>query len=124
MKRTKGKQKGVGPFGWMGGEKVLLDTEIGWLLVLSAADIFLTHALLRQGQRFYESNPLADWFFQRYNIAGLVAYKFLIISVVIIICEFVERRRPGLGRLVLQIGIVAAGGVVVYSLYLVVTRVL
>ncbi|CAN5788389.1 hypothetical protein BH23PLA1_BH23PLA1_28540 [soil metagenome] len=123
MKRTRKKRGAGGPFGGIGGEGVLLDREIGWLLVLSATDIFLTHALLRQGQRFYESNPVADWFFQRYNIAGLVAYKFLIISVVIVICEFVERRRPGLGRRVLQIGIVAAGGVVVYSLSLIVRHV-
>lgn len=123
MKQTKQKRSGRGPLGWIGGENVLLDVEIGWILILSAADIFLTHALLRQGQQFYESNPLADWFFQRYNIAGMVAYKFLIISVVIIICEFVERRRPGLGRFVLRVGIVAAGGVVVYSLFLILTRV-
>jgi hypothetical protein len=33
------------------------------LLALSAADLFMTFALLRTSPAFFESNPVAQWFF-------------------------------------------------------------
>jgi hypothetical protein len=54
----------------------------------------------------------------RWNIAGMVGFKFLAISIAIVACEVVERRRPGVGRRILTLGIVAACGVVAYSVVL------
>lgn len=90
------------------------------LAALSAADVFTTYLLLRSGSHFYESNPVAQWFFARWNMAGMVLFKFSVIAVVIAISDFVERRRPGWGRFVLLIGCVGAGYAVFkgLSLYL------
>ena len=90
------------------------------LVALSAADLFVTYLLLRRGGGFYESNPVAQWFFARWNIAGMALYKFSIIGGVVAIAEFVERRRPGWGRTVLSIGCVAAAAVVIHGLRLLV----
>jgi hypothetical protein len=51
-------------------------------------------------------------------MTGLVAYKFILIAIVVVIAELAERAIPGRGRFVLRLGIIAAGAVVVYSLWL------
>ncbi len=78
------------------------------LILLSSADIFMTYVLLRTSPRFHESNPVAQWIFQRWNIAGMVVFKFASIGTAIAIGEFVERRRPGWGKFVLLVGCAAA----------------
>ena len=45
---------------------------------------------------------------QRWNIAGMVVFKFASIGTAIAIGEFVERRRPGWGKFVLLVGCAAA----------------
>lgn len=97
---------------------VLLESEVSWLLLLSVMDIFCTWTLLQRGPHFVESNPVAAWFFHRFNVRGLVAYKFLLIAAVVVIAELVERVKPGRGRFVLRIGIIGAAAVVLYSGYL------
>jgi Domain of unknown function (DUF5658) len=90
------------------------------LLALSAADLFMTFTLLRTSPAFFESNPVAQWFFARWNIAGMVLFKFSIIGAVILVSEFIERRRPGWGRFVLLIGCLGAAYAVYqgFNLYL------
>jgi hypothetical protein len=83
------------------------------LVALSAADLFMTFTLLRTSPAFFESNPVAHWFFARWNITGMVAFKFSVIAGVIALSEFIERRRPGWGRFVLLIGCVGAA----YAVY-------
>ncbi|SIN90832.1 hypothetical protein SAMN05444166_1560 [Singulisphaera sp. GP187] len=100
------------------GDPLLLSRESAAILAVSVLDLLMTYVLLRQGFHFYESNPVARWFFLRWNMAGMVAFKFLLISLAIVFCEIVERRRPGLGRKVLGFGTVAASAVVAYSLLL------
>ncbi|RUL89581.1 DUF5658 family protein [Tautonia sociabilis] len=95
-----------------------LESEISWLLLLSILDILLTTWLLHRGPQFVESNPVAAWFFRRFNVAGLVGYKFAIIAAVVVIAELVERVAPGRGKFVLRLGIAAAGVVVLYSVSL------
>ncbi len=102
----------------VGGEPLRLGREVHWLLLLSAADLLTTYALLRQGVRFYEANPLARYCFQRWNMAGMVGYKFLVIALVLVAAEIVERERPGRGRLVVGAGALAAGAVFVYGVLL------
>jgi hypothetical protein len=88
------------------------------LIALSAADIFMTFTLLRSSHAYYESNPVAVWFFARWNMAGLVVFKFATIAGAISLGEVIERRRPGWGKLVLIIGSVAAIAVIWHSLRL------
>ena len=110
--------------GWRGllrdyvGESSVLEQEILLLAALSAADLLVTYALLRQGPSFYESNPFAQWVFQRWNIAGMTLFKFGVIGGVIVIGEVAERRRPGLGRGLMAASCLATAAVVAYGLRL------
>jgi hypothetical protein len=88
------------------------------LVALSAADILMTYVLLRLGPLYYESNPLAHWFFVRWDIAGMIVFKFGVVAFVITIGEFVERRRRGWGRSILVIGCLATAIVIGYGGYL------
>jgi hypothetical protein len=98
------------------GESSYLEQEILLLVALSAADLLVTYALLRQGPAFYESNPFAQWVFQRWNIAGMTLFKFGVIGGVIVIGEVAERKRSGLGRGLLAVSCVATAAVVAYGL--------
>jgi DNA-directed RNA polymerase subunit RPC12/RpoP len=105
------------------GESSLLERESLGLIALSAADLLVTYALLRQGPAFYESNPVAQWFFLRWNIAGMALFKFGTIGAVVVIGEIVERNRPGWGRGLLLVSCLATAAVVVYGLRLLIGHV-
>ena len=90
----------------------------GWIVVLilvSIADLVMTYFLLSLNANFYEANPVANWFFKNWNIAGMTFFKFAVVAIAIVIAEFVERRRPGAGKFVLLTGIVVTAYVVYYS---------
>lgn len=72
-----------------------------FLLCLSLVDLLVTYLLLRISPHFYESNPVAQWFFQRWNILGMTLFKFAVVGFVIALGEVIERNRPGWGRFVL-----------------------
>jgi ribosomal protein S27AE len=78
------------------------------LLCLSAADLMMTFTLLRTSHTFYESNPIAQWIFHRWNMAGLVLFKFSMIALAIALGEVIERHRPRWGKAVLLVGCIAA----------------
>jgi hypothetical protein len=99
------------------GKPSVLGQEILWLLLLSAGDLFVTYALLWQG-KFYEANPVARWFYDRWNIAGMTAFKFGVIAFVVILGETIEKRRPGVGRAILLLGCLAAGAAMLYGIQL------
>ena len=82
------------------------------LIGLSIADILDTFRLLHASQAYYESNPVAYWFFARWDMRGMIVFKFASIGFAIAAGELIERRRPGWGRLVLWVGCVAATAVV------------
>jgi hypothetical protein len=86
------------------------------LVALSAADLLITYALLRNGPSFYESNPIANWLYLRWNIAGMAIFKFGMMGVVIVIGEVVEHRRPGWGRGLLLVSCLVTMTVVGYGL--------
>jgi Domain of unknown function (DUF5658) len=77
------------------------------LIVISAADLLMTYTLLRTSPNFYESNPIAQWVFARWNMTGMVMFKFSLIAFVIVLGEIIERKRPRLGKLVLLLGCLA-----------------
>ena len=95
-----------------------IGTECLLLIALSVADLLLTHRLLGQGGGFYESNPLAQWVFERWNVAGLSVYKFGLVGLVIVLGEVIERHRRGWGRAVVLFGCAAAALVYVQGLRL------
>jgi hypothetical protein len=55
-----------------------------------------TWVILHLGGR--EINIVADYVLVRWDIVGLVLFKFLLVTLVILICEVVGRRRYRLGR--------------------------
>jgi hypothetical protein len=67
-----------------------------WLTFLSALDIMLTWIVLFRGGQ--EVNALADAVIRRFDITGLVVFKFALIVLVILICEVVGRRSDSAGR--------------------------
>jgi Domain of unknown function (DUF5658) len=89
------------------------------LIGLSLADLLLTYILLKLHPHAYESNPVAQWFFQRWNIFGMAIFKFALVGVVVLISEIIERRHPRRGQWVLVSACAAAGAVVFYSLRLI-----
>lgn len=99
-------------------EPSVLEAEIVALILLSLADLLVTYHLLKRGPSFYESNPVAQFFFARWNIAGMAIFKFSLVGFVVVVGEVAERRRPGLGRLVVLIGCVASLAVVGYGVRL------
>lgn len=67
-----------------------------WLVFVSALDIMMTWVVLHLGGR--EVNGLADAVIRRFDLPGLVLFKFAFIILVIGICEIVGRRNDVLGR--------------------------
>ncbi len=102
----------------VGGRYLLLDEPIATFLLLSLLDLLVTYALLRQGVDFYEANPVARWWFARWNIAGMTIFKFLLVGLIATLCELVERQRPGRGRGVLRIACLTTAAVVAYGVWL------
>lgn len=93
----------------------------GWIilfLLMSIADLVVTYSLLSYSPNFYESNPVANWFFHHWNIAGMTFFKFGVVAFIVVISEFVERRRAGSGKFVLITGCLVTAYVVVYSMRL------
>jgi hypothetical protein len=68
----------------------------------------MTSVLLRKGSAFYESNPIAHWFLSKWNMTGMVCFKFSVIAGVVLLSEIIERKRPGWGRFVLLVGCIGA----------------
>ncbi|HMO36679.1 MAG TPA: DUF5658 family protein, partial [Gemmatales bacterium] len=58
------------------------------LILVSIGDLGMTYFLLSYDSQFYESNPIANWFFEHWNIAGMTFFKFAVVAFVIIIAEF------------------------------------
>jgi hypothetical protein len=95
-----------------------LRSESVGLIALSAADLLVTYALLQRHPSFYESNPVARWFFLRWDIAGMTLFKFCAISLAIAIGDYVERRRTGWGRGLLVLCCLITAAVVFHGLRL------
>jgi hypothetical protein len=88
------------------------------LVALSAADLFVTYILLFLGGPYYESNPVAQWVFERWDVAGLSVFKFAMVAVVVVLGETIERHRPGLGRVVVIVGCIASAAAAMHGLAL------
>lgn len=97
---------------------VRLRAEMMLLVFLSACDLFMTYILLRQGRHFYESNPIANWFFLQWNVAGLTGFKFGLVGLIVVLGETIEHHRPNVGRAILLLGSLGALLAVVQGLRL------
>ncbi len=93
------------------------EQELLLFVLVSALDIFATYILLRDGN-FFESNPIAQFFFNRWCIKGMVYYKLGMVAGICSIAHVVSLRRPEWARRLLQFATVVVTIVVVYSLLL------
>jgi Domain of unknown function (DUF5658) len=100
-----------------------LEREIMLFALVSALDLLLTFLLLtgesgsgRTG--FNESNPLARYFLYSWGFRGLAWFKFALVAFVVGICQIIALKRVDLGRRVLKFASLIVGGVVVYSVVL------
>lgn len=87
-----------------------------WFVFVSALDIMLTWVVLHLGGR--EANALANEIIYRYGLPGLVAFKFALVIVVVLICEIVGRKKHESARLLLSVGIMITCMPVVLALAL------
>ena len=79
-----------------------------WFVFLSALDIMLTYLILHpvlfsrdvfmSESRGVEENVLANWFLERWDVPGLVAFKFMLVVIVVTLCEIIGRRKDATGR--------------------------
>lgn len=67
-----------------------------WLIFISALDLMLTCLIIQLGG--YEANLLAAHVIDNYGLPGITIFKFGLTTLVILIAEYVGRRRPPLGR--------------------------
>lgn len=74
---------------------VLYPAIYPWVVLLAVLDIVLTWTVLRLGG--WEVNGIAARVIDRWDVWGMIALKFAVIVLVLMICEYVGRRRPGMG---------------------------
>ncbi|MDG2422687.1 MAG: DUF5658 family protein [Phycisphaerales bacterium] len=87
-----------------------------WLVFLSALDVVLTRVIL-----FFngtELNPLAAWIIDRGGQLGMSIFKFVIVTFVIIICEYTVRADPKMARRLALAGCLITAVPVVWSSFL------
>src|SRR5262245_59984418 len=83
--------------------QVLFPDGYVWFVFMSALDIMLTWVVLHVGGE--EANSLADRVINQFGLVGLVRYKFLLVMVVIMVCETVGRKNRETARKLLSCGI-------------------
>jgi len=99
-----------------------LETETSVFILVNVLDFFVTYWLLAHnevGFNFYESNPLARYFLDRWGVVkGLLGFKLAIVLFVCLIAQIVATRKPETARKLLVIGTVLVFGVVIYGVSL------
>jgi len=98
-------------------KNVLLEKPTRAFVALNVMDLVMTFFLLNNGG-FRESNKVADFFLDRWGIAGMVWYKIIFVMVIVVIAQVVARHRINSARMLLYFGCAVMGGVVLYSAYL------
>jgi hypothetical protein len=103
-----------------------LQRESALFLIVSVLDVMMTYLLLAcmsetEGrQMFYESNPVARFFWDGWGVSGIVYFKFLMVAVVEVIAHIVAIQKVNVARRILEFGTLAVSIVVIYSMLLLV----
>ncbi len=74
----------------------LYPTTYTWLVFMSAMDIMMTWIVLYFGGN--EANPLANAILRKTGLVGIVAFKFILVTLLVFIAEYVGRRNFAKGR--------------------------
>jgi hypothetical protein len=82
------------------GGAVLYPNLYVWFVLLAALDVMFTWVVLYLGG--WEANKLAAWVIERGDLPGTVSFKFVLVILVVGVCEVVGRRKDRLGRRLAQ----------------------
>ena len=85
-------------------------------VAVSAMDVVLTWTIPEAGGR--EVHPLAKLVLDCHGMHGVLAYKFAIVTLVVVLCELIGRVSHLKGRAVAWFAVLATGSVVGWSLLL------
>lgn len=77
-------------------QAVLYPNAYSWYVLLASLDIMLTCVILASGG--FELNTIANAVIERWNLTGMVVYKFSLVMLVVLICEIIGRQDDRLGR--------------------------
>jgi hypothetical protein len=105
-----------------------LQRESALYLIVSVLDVMMTWILLADFAKvggeviFYESNPVARFFLEHWNVGGIVAFKFATVAIVETIAHVVAMQRVEVARRLLDFGTIVVSGVVLYSMYLLISH--
>lgn len=79
-----------------------------WFVFLAALDTMLTYLILHPvlfardatmtESRGAEENVFAGWIIERWDVPGMVVFKFALVVVVVVLCEVIGRHRDATGR--------------------------
>jgi hypothetical protein len=90
-----------------GKHKLVMEEETAVFILVNFADIVLT--ALTFSYAGSEMNPVANLVIGRFGMVGLAAYKFALVTFVIMICQVVYWSHPRTARAVLIFGSVCYG---------------
>ncbi|MEM7622795.1 MAG: hypothetical protein AAF235_06280 [Planctomycetota bacterium] len=71
---------------------LLYPDRYAWYVLVGALDIMLTATVIRYFSA-RELNTVADFMLDRFGLSGLIALKFATIIVVVLICDYIGRRK-------------------------------
>lgn len=96
-------------------QPVLYPDAYGWAVLAGSLDVMMTWVVLGVGGT--EVNVIADRVLRHAGLPGLLMFKFGVIALVLLICEFVGSRRPPIGRSIahLAVGLNALPVVVAFA---------
>jgi hypothetical protein len=101
-----------------------LQRESSLFLIVSVLDVLMTCLLLEDltgvtGRTiFYESNPVARYFFNGWGLGGIIYFKFGMVAFIEIIAHVIAIKKVPVGRRLLDFGTLIVSVVVIYSMLL------
>lgn len=97
-------------------ESLPLQNETTYFILVNVLDIFMTYLVMSFGA--VESNPIANFFYDRYGFAGMIAFKLILVAIVCTTSQIVARKNMRYAKFILWTGIIVVGLVVLYSMKL------
>ena len=86
---------------------VVLSQEYMAFLLLNLFDLFLTGYIFRN--HGLEANGAARFILQKYGLAGLPIYKFVLVIILIMACEGIAMRSIRMAKFIMTAGCVVQG---------------
>lgn len=95
-----------------------LQNQTTIFILINCLDIFMTHRLLFKVEGAVETNPIADFFIEKFDFNGAIGFKLLVVTVVCVIAQIVAIKKVKTAKFLLNAGSCIVGVVVVYSFLL------